>query len=478
MNKIIPAIIIAICLLLIPPVSALDIAASTLPAPAEGMQWRQTFNEDFNGTTIDQSRWRGDYSHLMWAGNGAAPNDFSGITVADGTAMIRPKINYDDFSKSDRSMMHTGGFDKNDAKFAQRGGYFEARLKLPTNYHGEGDGYWLSFWVLPLGKTDNSHCITCPQEEIDIQESYMSFESQRYTTHFNVHDYKLNSKSVTYPIPTAGDLTNSYHNYGLYWRLDGSKYGTVQAYFDGVAEGAPYTLNATTGYWNNPIYMILQVIACHDQITSRSSPREAYTCTSTTSDDNPFYIDHVRAFQEVPKKSTTTPPAPVTTTTPPVPVTTTTPPASAQSIIQNPGFESGTDNWNFYTNGEATFDSVTPGYGGYNAGKVHITSAGTNVQLYQYDLTLSPNTYYQLKFTAKSSTDKEISVRLMKHDSPYTNYGLDYTFAPTNSWKEYTVNFVSDNFISDVNDGRIHFWLGNNEAGDDYYFDNVSIREI
>jgi len=46
------------------------------------------------------------------------------------------------------------------------------------------------------------------------------------------------------------------------------------------------------------------------------------------------------------------------------------------------------------------------------------------MQLYQKELTLKPSTLYRLSFAAKSSKGHDVRVVLLKHSSPFTNYGL------------------------------------------------------
>jgi hypothetical protein len=151
-------------------------------------------------------------------------------------------------------------------------------------------------------------------------------------------------------------------------------------------------------------------------------------------------------------------------------------PPPVVNVLTNGGFESGTTGWFFYTNGAGSASTITPGSSGSGqAIRLAITTAGTNVQLYQAGLTLQPNTSYQLSFDAYSSTGHDFDVSLQKHVSPFTNYGLSgRTFNLTNSWQSFVVTFTTTNFSSAVSDGRLMFWLSPYDAaGDTYYIDNV-----
>ncbi|KPQ42516.1 MAG: Carbohydrate binding domain protein, partial [Candidatus Methanoperedens nitroreducens] len=88
-------------------------------------------------------------------------------------------------------------------------------------------------------------------------------------------------------------------------------------------------------------------------------------------------------------------------------------PATAINLIINPGFESGTASWLFYTNGVGTFSPSPPGYGGSsNAAKLAFISIGTNMQLYQTGVNLEPNTRYRLSFAAYSTKGHDLKVNL------------------------------------------------------------------
>lgn len=149
------------------------------------------------------------------------------------------------------------------------------------------------------------------------------------------------------------------------------------------------------------------------------------------------------------------------------------------SSIGNPGFESGTTSWLFYTNGTGIFSTASPGYEGSNTAQLALSSSGSNIQLYQEGITLEPNTLYRLSFAAYSTTGHDVTVRLFKHVSPYTNYGLGFTANLGTNWQTFTTEFTTSGFTSTVNDGRLKFWLAPFAAsGDNYYIDNVQLEKI
>ncbi len=151
------------------------------------------------------------------------------------------------------------------------------------------------------------------------------------------------------------------------------------------------------------------------------------------------------------------------------------------NIIKNPGFESGKSSWTFYTNGKGTFGTAS-GYQGNNSARLNLISivSPQNIQLYQKGITLEPNTPYRLSFAAYSTTGHDLSVLILKHGSPYTNYGLsNYVANLGTSWGNYSVQFTTSGFSGNVTDARLMFMLaGFAAAGDSYYIDDIRLEKI
>ncbi len=192
-----------------------------------------------------------------------------------------------------------------------------------------------------------------------------------------------------------------------------------------------------------------------------------YSDTNMT--PNTSYSYKIKAYDAVPNKSAFS--SIVTAvTSPTVP--------SGTNIMQNPGFEvANLSPWVAYSNGSATFSQETVlMHNGSGAAKYAIATEGTNVQIYQQDLTLDPNTAYTLTFWAYSNTGHDMRVVLLKGTSPYTNYGVSSVVDLTTGWALYTINFSTIGFASQVIDGRLAFHFHDYDvAGDIYYIDDVSL---
>ena len=142
--------------------------------------------------------------------------------------------------------------------------------------------------------------------------------------------------------------------------------------------------------------------------------------------------------------------------------------------------------WSFWINpgggGQGSLATSTTAYEGNASGKVTISAipSDRNVQVYQYDLKLVPNTQYRLSFAAVSNSGHDLWIQLIKSSAPYTNYGLRKTVVGvTTQWKVYTYEFTTANFQGPVSDGRLMFFLGDHaQSGDQYYFDQVSLSPV
>ena len=118
---------------------------------------------------------------------------------------------------------------------------------------------------------------------------------------------------------------------------------------------------------------------------------------------------------------------------------------------------------------------ITRGYGGSgHAGQV-VVSGGSSWELRQYNLALEPNTAYRLRFEGKADGSRNLSVQLLKHGSPYTNYGLSESVSLNTGWQTTSYEFTTSGFSSPVNDARLRFRI---YAAGVYPFDNVVLEKV
>jgi beta-glucanase (GH16 family) len=267
------------------------------------MHWQITFDDEFNGTSVDRSKWNGEYANLQWCHGETFPRsceqDYDGLSEIDGVLSLRGMITDRKTFTNQRAAMNTGGLNAAAAKFSQRYGYFEWRLKLPHDHDGEGDGLWPGVWALPIGKESFAFKGQCHEgnEEVDVVEAVLGTRNLR-RVHFSIFDYCSELHSIAIPTRGREDLSEGFHRYGLLWIKDDSAHGSMQAYFDGVPQGKPYTLDPRSKLWDNGVYLLNQLIPCpgdQNQPFWGGSP-----CTAKTSDNDPLEIDYVRAYAAAP----------------------------------------------------------------------------------------------------------------------------------------------------------------------------------
>jgi hypothetical protein len=152
----------------------------------------------------------------------------------------------------------------------------------------------------------------------------------------------------------------------------------------------------------------------------------------------------------------------------------------APSIIANGGFEQGTANWTMYSavpNG-INFSTVPGGPSGSYT-KVHINATSNNMQVYQTYFPLTAGKRYTLGFDAYSPTSRKVFVTVHKHNAPYNSYGFGEWIQLGPNWTHYERQFTAAGFSGTTSDTRLRFYFvyacG---AGDDYYFDNVSLAQV
>lgn len=153
-------------------------------------------------------------------------------------------------------------------------------------------------------------------------------------------------------------------------------------------------------------------------------------------------------------------------------------PAGATVIIDptlSNGEFNGSANWTFNQgDGVATF-SVANG-----TGNVSVTTTGASIQLYQSGFNMEPSpATYRLRFSANSTAGHDMDVKVIKHTSPFTNFGLSETVNLTTTMTEYTYTFESYGFSGNTTDTRLQFYISNYpQNGENYYFQNVTLETI
>jgi Ca2+-binding RTX toxin-like protein len=170
--------------------------------------YKLTFDEEFNGSSIDTQKWLVPYDgapdHTYPTYSNAQFWDSTNLTVANGTAdfkVTQTPTGYDTASIT--------------SNYSQTYGYFEARIKVPSNANGIGANFWTDApgWQFP---------------EIDISEWLGSTSNSNHTTwHYATPVDGNNATGISHTV--TGFDPSAWHVVGALWTPT-----SINWYYDGV----------------------------------------------------------------------------------------------------------------------------------------------------------------------------------------------------------------------------------------------------
>ena len=251
--------------------------------------WQLVWEDDFNGSSLDQSKWIHDIGtgsqYGMWGwGNGEKQYYQSQNTTVDsGIATItvkeEPNGIIDSWSATSyfsSSKITTKGL------FNFRYGKVEARIKTI-----DGQGFWPAFWMLP-----SNGSWPC-DGEIDIMEQWGNdylTNSTSGAAHLgtcpyssSTHFYETSSSYIS-----SGSYADDFHTYSVIWKED-----TITWYVDEIEL---FSLNPSS-YWSIPSQSAWPFNANEWYIMINLAITQAGP-NSNTVFPNQMEIDYVRVYQE------------------------------------------------------------------------------------------------------------------------------------------------------------------------------------
>lgn len=167
-----------------------------LPPAPEGKTWKMVWNDEFDGTSLDASKWvprpEGKRKGGWWS-----PKAIS----LDGQGHLAISV-YKDGDKFVDGCITTQG------KFEHAFGYYEARIQFQKQ-----PGHWSAFWITGpgVGKVgDGGRDGT----EIDIMEKPWLDERVQHTFHWD--GYKEAHKSEGKVVKVPG-VMEGFHTFGIWW---------------------------------------------------------------------------------------------------------------------------------------------------------------------------------------------------------------------------------------------------------------------
>ena len=170
----------------------------SLPPAPKGAVWKLVWHDEFDGTTIDTTKWEvmNCRRRAGWWSPEAVALDGKGHLV------IRT------LKKGDR---YLDGCVRTRGKFERAFGYFVARIRLQRSA-----GHWSAFWMTGPGTTTVGHG-GMDGTEIDIMEKPWIDDRVQHTLHWD--GYGKHHKSAGHRSRNPG-IMKGWHTFALLWTPD------------------------------------------------------------------------------------------------------------------------------------------------------------------------------------------------------------------------------------------------------------------
>ena len=167
-----------------------------LPSPPPGKEWRLSWDDEFDGARLDETKWNrlGDWKRRdgYWTKEDA-------YLSGKGTLLLRTRKDGE---------RYTCGAVNTQGKFDHAFGYYVARCRMPKQ-----PGHWPAFWMMCPGV---NHVGEEGREgtEIDIVEIPWRDGKITMNLHWDGYGKEHKKAGTSTKMP---ELTEGFHNYGLLW---------------------------------------------------------------------------------------------------------------------------------------------------------------------------------------------------------------------------------------------------------------------
>ncbi|HOM61753.1 MAG TPA: family 16 glycosylhydrolase [Anaerohalosphaeraceae bacterium] len=252
---------------------AAGVVLQAAPPDGSGYSWKLIFDDEFEGTSLDRTKW---ISQHPWTRDykGDAYNRDENVTVGDGCLTITAKAE----SYAGHSFT-SGAISTGYSKFRFKYGYAEARIKMPG-----ARGSWANFWMLTDGWPPEFDVVEYPLYNVEGDNN------QRYRYITNIHYGDSQSNMATHW--RSSNLSAGFHTYALDWRP-----WYVAYYFD---DGYVRSLNdfAPSNDFGS-MYLILDYYVGGDWSGEVWQHPDPATWPAPTSSSVQMKIDWVRVWQRI-----------------------------------------------------------------------------------------------------------------------------------------------------------------------------------
>lgn len=268
--------------------------AAAASAPIDLTQFTLVWQDEFDGTALDRTKWDTPHQDRQGASRWRGHN----VSLADGILTMKIRKTADPVYRYESACVRTStGYDPTNHLFSYTYGYLESRMRLPKHVRSD---YWTGFWLLAgdvvAGRTTDTRLGT----EIDIFETFnlWNLGQMSHALHWGGYG-KAHNAGGKDSGPHLELLDGQFHTFGFYW--DEAKY----VYFiDGtaVAENDAVGLGAAKGKNGSPLAKSQGT--CRKPAFIKISVEAAPWCGPTSQWENPLpaedalLVDYVRLYQK------------------------------------------------------------------------------------------------------------------------------------------------------------------------------------
>jgi len=260
--------------------AAFVVPSSGQPAPPQRDGWTLVWSDEFNGSSIDRSKWVFETGAGIWGNEELEyyTDRPANLFLRNGNLVIRALV--EKHAAAGRTWNFTSARIKAFGKFSQKYGRFEARIKVPG-----GQGMWSAFWMLgdDIAEVGWPAC-----GEIDVMENIGREPS---TVHGSIHGPGFTGKigiAAAYTLPDNRRFADDFHVFAVEWGPD-----AVNFYVDdhGYASRTPADLKPGWKWvFDKPFFLILNLAVGGDWPGNPDA---------TTNFPGEMLVDYVRVYRAV-----------------------------------------------------------------------------------------------------------------------------------------------------------------------------------
>ncbi len=465
-------------------IALLFIGPPNMTAEANTSDWELTFEDNFEGDTLDTDIWSYDIGNGFfepdgtfvpgWGNQELQSYQEDNVRVENGQLIIEAKDQ--EVSDDTGTYDYTSGKIHTKGNFSQTYGRFEARMSLP-----EGQGFWPAFWMMP---EDDVYGAWAASGEIDIMENAgatpdkvggaIHYGSQWPNNTYTASDYHFEDGFDTTDMNT---YAVEWEPGEIRWYVNDELYQTLNNW--SAKDSANATKFSYPAPFDQDFYMILNLAVGG---WYGGAPDDA------TVFPNQVKVDYVRAYEKSSYDAPTEPSFEAEEL-----------PTDAKVAVDgnyvydtdyNEGFTTLQTNddvannwdptyWNFLKLDEFGGDGAisTETVADDTFAKVDITNGGSqtySLQLIQ-NVTVGKGRYYKLSFDAKAEANRSMNVKIGGGaERGWTAYSPSEDYKLTTDVQTYEMVFQMQHDTDPL--ARLEFNVGNNTQG--VSIGNVVLEEI